>query len=112
MTTDPRVDGYASALFEVAKAEGTLDEVEDELFRFARSFESNDQLRSALTDELIPVARRQAIVEDLLGRPQSGGGATSTTVQLVSMVVGSGRGRAREQRLIQAAWISRRPRRG
>ena len=32
---------------------------------------------------------RQAVVEDLLG----GGNATSTTVQLVSMVVGSGRGR-------------------
>ena len=32
---DARIDGYA-ALFEVARAEGTLDEVEDELFRFAR----------------------------------------------------------------------------
>ena len=63
----PRSTGYAAALFEVARAEGTLDEVEDELFRFARSFESSDELRSALTDELIPPARRQAIVEDLLG---------------------------------------------
>ena len=41
-----------------------------------------------LTDEQIPAAKRQAIVEDLLG-----GKATSTTVQLVSMVIGSGRGR-------------------
>jgi F-type H+-transporting ATPase subunit delta len=81
-------DGYARALFEVARAEGTLDEVEDELFRFARSFESSDALRNALTDELVPSAKRQAIVEDLLG-----GKATSTTTQLVSMVVGSGRGR-------------------
>jgi F-type H+-transporting ATPase subunit delta len=86
--SDPRIDGYAAALFEVAKAEGTLDEVEDELFRFARAYESNDQLRSALTDELIPVARRQSIVEDLLG-----GKATGTTVQLLAMVVGAGRGR-------------------
>lgn len=86
--SDARIDGYAKALFEVAAAEGTIDEVEDELFRFARSFESSDALRTALTDEQIPIAKRQAIIEDLLG-----GKATTTTVQLVSMVVGSGRGR-------------------
>jgi F-type H+-transporting ATPase subunit delta len=87
-TIDDRIDGYAKGLFEIARAEGTLDEVEDELFRFARSVESSDALRDTLTDELIPAARRQAIVEDLLG-----GRATTTTVQLVSLVVGSGRGR-------------------
>ncbi|HET9600816.1 MAG TPA: ATP synthase F1 subunit delta [Acidimicrobiales bacterium] len=83
-----RIDGYAKALFEIASAEGTLDEVEDELFRFARSVESSDSLRDTLTDDQIPVAKRQAIVEDLLG-----GRATPTTTQLVSLVVGSGRGR-------------------
>jgi len=86
--SDARIHGYARALFEVAVAEGTIDEVEDELFRFARSYESSDALRNALTDEMIPAGKRQAIVEDLLG-----GKATSTTTQLVSMVVGSGRGR-------------------
>jgi F-type H+-transporting ATPase subunit delta len=86
--TDPLVNGYARALFEVAKAEGTLDEVEDELFRFARSYENSDSLRNALTDEMIPAAKRQAIVEDLLGAK-----TTPTTVQLISMVIGSGRGR-------------------
>jgi F-type H+-transporting ATPase subunit delta len=86
--SDPRIDGYARGLFEIARAEGTLDEVEDELFRFARSYESSDALRNALTDEMIPADKRQQIVEDLLG-----GKATSTTIQLVSLVVGSGRGR-------------------
>ena len=86
--SDARIEGYARALFEIARAEGTLDEVEDELFRFARSYESSDALRNALTDDMIPAAKRQAIVEDLLG-----GKATSTTTQLVSMVVGTGRGR-------------------
>jgi F-type H+-transporting ATPase subunit delta len=86
--SDQRIDGYARALFEIARAEGTIDEVEDELFRFARSYESSDTLRKALTDEMIPAGKRQAIVEDLLG-----GKATATTTQLVSMVVGSGRGR-------------------
>ncbi len=87
-TIDERIDGYANALFEIARAEGTLDEVEDELFRFARSLEGSDSLRNALTDEMIPAVKRQAIVEDLLS-----GRATSTTVQLVSLVVGSGRAR-------------------
>jgi F-type H+-transporting ATPase subunit delta len=86
--SDARIDGYARALFEVARAEGTLDEVEDELFRFARTYESSDALRTALTDEAVPAAKRQAIVEDLLG-----GKVTPTTTQLISMVVGSGRGR-------------------
>ncbi|HUV18957.1 MAG TPA: ATP synthase F1 subunit delta [Ilumatobacteraceae bacterium] len=86
--SDAMIEGYARALFEVARAEGTLDEVEDELFRFARSYESSDALRNALTDEHIPAEKRQAIVEDLLG-----GKTTTTTIQLVSMVVGSGRSR-------------------
>ena len=86
--SDNRIEGYARGLFEIARAEGTLDEVEDELFRFARSFEGSDALRTALSDEQIPPAKRQAIIEDLLG-----GKATSTTTQLISMVVGSGRTR-------------------
>ncbi len=88
MNGNDLVDGYARGLFEVARAEGTLDEVEDELFRFARSYESSDELRNALSDDQIPPGKRQAIVEDLLG-----GRATPTTVQLVSMVIGSGRSR-------------------
>ena len=86
--SDNRIEGYARGLFEIARAEGTIDEVEDELFRFARSFEGSDALRTALSDEQIPPAKRQAIIEDLLG-----GKATNTTTQLISMVVGSGRTR-------------------
>jgi F-type H+-transporting ATPase subunit delta len=86
--SDSRIEGYARGLFEIARAEGTIDEVEDELFRFARTYESSDELRNALTDEQIPASKRQAIVEDLLG-----GKVTGTTTQLISMVVGSGRSR-------------------
>lgn len=88
MADQDRIDGYATALFEIARAEGTLDEVEDELFRFKQNLEGSDELRNALTDQLVPPERRQAIVEDLLG-----GRATTTTTQLVSFVVGSGRTR-------------------
>jgi F-type H+-transporting ATPase subunit delta len=83
---DDRNLAYAEALFQVARAEGTLGEVEDELFRFSQTLSGSDELRGALTDAGIPVARRQQIVEDLLG-----GKASSTTVALVSMVVGTGR---------------------
>lgn len=85
---DDRTLAYADALFNVARAEGTLANVEDELFRFSQTLQGSDELREALTDPAIPAARRQQIVEDLLG-----GRASSTTVALVSMVVGTGRAR-------------------
>ena len=44
------IEGYAKGLFEIANAEGTLDEVEDELFRFARSYESSEDLSARPTD--------------------------------------------------------------
>ncbi len=86
--SDAQIQGYARALFEIARADGTLDEVEDELFRFARSYEGSEQLRNTLSDDQIPAEKRQAIIEDLLD-----GKATRTTTQLVSMVVGSGKAR-------------------
>jgi F-type H+-transporting ATPase subunit delta len=83
-----RNDAYAAALLEIAKAEGNLDTVEDELFRVARTIESNEALRSTLTDQAIPVDRRQKIVEALLD-----GKASPVTTALVSFVIGAGRSR-------------------
>ena len=85
---DDRTLAYAEALFGVARAEGTLGEVEDELFRFSQILQGSDELRDALTDPGIPASRRQQIIEDLLG-----GRASATTVALVSLVVGTGRAR-------------------
>lgn len=86
--TATRSEAYASALFAVASAEGALDQVERELFDVAKTFDSNEQLRATLTDEAVPVDRRQGIVEDLLG-PR----AHPVTTALVSFVVGAGRAR-------------------
>lgn len=83
-----RISNYAAAMLGVAKAEGALGEIEDELFRFARALEGSDELRDALTDPHIPASRRQQIVEDLLG-----GRASNITAALVSMAVGAGRAR-------------------
>lgn len=81
------VEDYALALLAVARGEGLLDIVEDELFRVARTFEASDELRSKLSDRQIPAQKREAIVEELLGQE----GATSVTMSLVSFIVRSGR---------------------
>ena len=86
MAGEERITAYAEALLGIAKAEGDVPQVADELFRVARVVEGNDELRDTLADPHIPVARRQQVVEDLLG-----GKASSTTIGLVSLVVGNGR---------------------
>lgn len=86
--SDQRINLYADALAAVISAEGGLNEVEDELFRFSRVVEGNDELRDALIDPHLPAHRRMQICEDLLG-----GRASDTTVALVSLVVGAGRAR-------------------
>ena len=99
--SDARIEAYSRALFEVAQAEGNLNIVEDELFRMVRAIEANEKLRNTLTDASIPAARRQQVVEELLG-----GKASNTTVQLVSLIIGAGRGRelpAIVDRLVQRA---------
>lgn len=83
-----RIDGYATALFEVARVEGSLEEVEDELFRFGRLLESNDELRAVLTDEAVPAERRRGVVAELLGQR-----ASPVTANLVALVVNAGRAR-------------------
>ena len=59
-----KAEAYAHAMLEVGRAEGRLPEVEDDLFRFARTLEASDDLRLALTDPSLPVERRIAVIED------------------------------------------------
>ena len=84
--SDARISAYADAAYGIARSEGNITEVEDELFRLGRIVETNDELRSTLTDPHLPVERRAQIVEDLLD-----GRASTTTVSFVSMLVLSGR---------------------
>ena len=92
-----KVSSYAEALVAVVQAEGDLAATEDELFAVAQALAGSDELREALSDRRIPAARRQQIIEDLLG-----GQVADTTVALVSMVVGAGRG-SDLVRIIEAA---------
>jgi F-type H+-transporting ATPase subunit delta len=81
-----RCDAYAEAFFSILVAEGSMNEAQDELFRFSRIIEGNDDLYATLADQNLPVARRQQIVEELLG-----GRAFPATLGLVSLVVATGR---------------------
>ncbi len=87
--SDATVNAYARALADIAEAEGVLARVDAEFTAVAAAYESNDQLRSAIGDQAIPVDRRQGIVEQLL----AGKGAHPLTAQLLGMVIGAGRGR-------------------
>jgi F-type H+-transporting ATPase subunit delta len=86
MTDSDRATAYAAALLGVAEAEGVVSQVEDELFKVARAFEGNDNLRTTLTDPAIPVERRAGVVEELLAKK-----AHPLTTAIVSFIVGAGR---------------------
>src|SRR3954447_14108633 len=85
MSTD-RTEAYADACLAVARAEGQLGAIEDDLFRFARTLEGSDPLRMALTDPSLPASRRIAVVEELMG-----GKALPASTALISAIVGAGR---------------------
>lgn len=79
------IDSYAAGILEIARAEGQLDRVSDELFRVSRSFEASSELREALTDARVPADRKAGIVGDLLGE------ASPLVASLVNLVVSMGR---------------------
>jgi F-type H+-transporting ATPase subunit delta len=82
----------AHALLMLAEAEGTLDDTEDELFRFSRLLVAEPRLRLALDDASLPLDRRVAVVDALLE-----GKVTPATLQLVRHVVRNPRGRPLER---------------
>ena len=75
------------ALYSVAAADGTLDDVEDQLFRFGRIVEREPGLLLALTDPAAPVQRRLELVDTLLK-----GKTAAATLRLVHELVASPRG--------------------
>ncbi len=77
------LEGYAGAILEIAKTEGQLERLSDELFVVARGVEQTPQLREALEDRRIPAERRTAIIEELL----SGKAAPLTTAVVELLVI-------------------------
>ena len=82
-----RVGGFASAQLESLEV-AQLEEVEDELFRFARIVESTPALRRRLTDRELPDPLRVGVVRSLLD-----GKVQDVTVRLVEYAVVAGRAR-------------------
>jgi F-type H+-transporting ATPase subunit delta len=82
---DKLIQGYARALFTVADAEGELERVEDELYRFGKEVEG-PQLREALTDPALPAERKKAVITDILA-----GKASRHTVAMLGFLVEQGR---------------------
>jgi F-type H+-transporting ATPase subunit delta len=89
------------AAFLVAEADGSLDDVEDELFRFSRIVAQDPQLRAVLTDRGLPSDRKSALLTGLLGertRPE--------TLRLVTSLVTAPRGRTLEDGLAEYARLA------
>lgn len=82
------VDGIENAgnqlLLIAAERDGTLDDVEDELFRFSRIIGGDPDLRRALDDRGQPPARRAELARGLLA-----GKASPVTVALIAQGVRS-----------------------
>ncbi|GAA3947873.1 F0F1 ATP synthase subunit delta [Actinomadura viridis] len=74
-----------------AEADGRLDDLEDELFRFSRVIEGAPRLRGALTAPGLPEDRKAGLLDALLE-----GKATAATVALVRELVLRPRGRSLE----------------
>ena len=81
----------AQAALVAAEADGALDDVEDELFRFARLLEREPQLRAALTNPGLPDDRKTGLLQSLLGTR-----ARPATLRLVEVAVTRPRGRSLE----------------
>ena len=88
MASEEVIRGYAEALFRIVQAEGELDRVEDELFRFGKILESNHELKQALSDKSIERAQRTKVLDDLLADKVS-----PHTLSLLAFVVEQGRAR-------------------
>lgn len=78
-----------SAILGVAEKERSLEEVEDELFRFGRILDSQTRLRLLLADPAAPGQQRVDLLTSLIG-----GKVRPVTAQLLEQSVRSPRGRS------------------
>ena len=98
---DQLVTGYAEALFKVVQAEGELDRVEDELFRFGKLLEQNHELKQALSDQSVDKQQREKVLDELLSDKVS-----AHTLGLLSFIVTQGRARQLPQILEQVSQLA------
>jgi F-type H+-transporting ATPase subunit delta len=98
MVPDLLAELAAQADFAAADAAGDLDRVEDDLFRFGAVIERTPELRSALTDPVVPIDRKRALVDDLIG-----GKANPRAVGLIQLALDLEQGRELDRRCRELA---------
>ncbi len=81
-----RISGYAEGLLAIARAEGDVGQVKRELQAVSDAVAGNDELRTTLSNNLLPAATRGQIVDDLLQSK-----ASNVTRAIVGMIVAAGR---------------------
>lgn len=84
-----RVDGYAAALLDIAKAESGDVDLVDEMHAAAKALSGNAELIEALKDPRVPGERKQGIVNDLLDAH-----ASPVTVAAMNFVVSAGQAKS------------------
>ena len=77
------------AVAAAADADGQLDELEDELFRFSRVVQANPPLRAALSNQFVPPERRRELALALVD-----GKVTATALKLITQAAAHSRGRS------------------
>jgi F-type H+-transporting ATPase subunit delta len=88
MVSDPVVRGYAEALFQVARAEDSLDRVEEELTRLKNGLESNAEVKEFLSNlQISPEGKKSALFQ-IFGEKIS-----AITLNWINLVIDQGRQR-------------------
>lgn len=83
---DDRTVGYAKGILTLARAEGQEERMESEFYAIGQALGESTELRNTLTDPQLPLEKKQAIIDDLLGAR-----ASSLTVAVVQLLVSQGR---------------------
>jgi F-type H+-transporting ATPase subunit delta len=89
------------AIVEVAEREGSLDDVEDELFRFGRVVNAEPELRATLSNPFFPADRKRGLLNALLG-----GKVTGPAMRLVTQAAVQPRGRSLDASLDEFAHLA------
>jgi F-type H+-transporting ATPase subunit delta len=89
------------AIAETADADGTLDELEDELFRFGRVVNAQPELRAILANPFIDAERKHELVGSLLA-----GKVTPQALRLISQATVHPRGRSLDASLAEYARLA------
>jgi len=88
MASDPLVEAYAEALFQVARVEERMDQVEEDLTHLKKTLDSNIELREFLNNLQISSAGKQDALSKIFGESLS-----PITLHWMNLIVDQGRQR-------------------